>query len=181
MATKRVPKKLDADDLWNYGLRVLGMRAHSFNELRQKLLRRAASPEAAGEAMNKLREYGFTDDQKYSEAVAAARLANQSFGRNRVLSELRAKRVPEKIAEAAVNKAYSGVEEPDLVRKFLARKYRGKDLRTLLAEQKQLAGAYRRLRVAGFSSNASLSVLKQYSKDVDDLNLPEDDSDQNLT
>ena len=175
MATRGKPKKLDAEGLWNYALRALGSRAHSVNELRQKLSRRADSPSAVTDAMNKLKEYGLTDDQKYSEAVATARLQNQGFGRFRVLNELRSKRVAQTVAETAVSTAYSGVEETELIKNFLARKYRGKDLRSLLADQKQLASAYRRLRVAGFSSNSSLSVLKQYSKELDEINVPEEE------
>ncbi len=175
MATRGKPKKLDADGLWNYALRSLGSRAHSVNELRQKLSRRADSPGALADAMKKLSEYGLTDDKKYSEALASSRLQNQGFGRFRVLNELRSKRVDKRIAETAIDNAYSGVHENELIKNFLARKYRGKDLQSLLKDAKHLASAYRRLRVAGFSSSGSLSVLKQYSSEVDELNAPEED------
>jgi regulatory protein len=177
MAMRSKPKKLDADGLWNYALRALGTRAHSVNELRQKLTRRADSPDAVTDAMTKLGDYGLTDDQKYSEALASARLHNQGFGRFRVLNELRSKRVANTVAETAIENAYSGVEEVELIKSFLARKYRGKHLPTILREQKNLASAYRRLRLAGFSSSASLAVLKQYSQEVDELNAPDDGDD----
>jgi len=175
MAMRSKPKQLDAGGLWNYALRVLGSRAHSVNELRQKLSRRADSPAAVSETLNKLHEYGLTDDRKYSEALASTRLQNQGFGRFRVLNELRSKRVAQSVAETAINHAYSGTEEIALIRSFLERKYRGKDLPLLFKDPKNLAGAYRRLRVAGFSSSASLSVLKQYSSEADELNAPEED------
>lgn len=177
MATHSKPKKLDAEGLWNYALRALGTRAHSVNELRQKLSRRATTPDAVSDAMHKLNEYGLTDDQKYAEALASSRLQNQGFGRFRVQNELCAKRVAKTTVETALNHAYSGVEENELIKNFLTRKYRGKDLRTLLADPKQLASAYRRLRLAGFSSSGSLSVLKQFSSGIEEWNAPaEDDS-----
>ncbi len=169
------PKLLNAEGLWNYALRVLGNRAHSANELKQKLSRRAESPEALNVAVSKLGEYGLTDDIKFSETVAFARLQSQGFGRFRVLNELRNKHVAQPVAQAAIEKAYSGTEETELIRNFLDRKYRGKDLALFLSEQKNLLSAYRRLRVAGFSSNASMSVLKRYSTQVDETNPPEDD------
>ncbi len=147
-------------------MRALGQRAHSATELRQKLSRRAESPADVNAAMAKLREYGFADDQKFSEAFAASRLQNQGFGRFRVLRDLQSKRVAPAVAEDAVEKTFAGTDEPDLIQRFLERKYRGKDLAEFFKEEKNLASAYRRLRTAGFSSSGSLSVLKRYASDV---------------
>jgi regulatory protein len=168
MAARRKPEKLDENGLWTYALRALGQRAHSAGELKQKLARRAESPAALRATLAKLREYGFTDDAKFAEAFAAARLENRGFGRSRVLSELRSRRIAPGIAEQAVDKAFRGTDERRLAREFLARKYRGKDLRDFLADEKNLAGAYRRLRMAGFGSSSVLSVLKQYSSKAED-------------
>ncbi len=168
MAARAKPKKLDETGLWNYALRALGQRAHSAGELKQKLAHRAQSPSVLSTTLAKLREYGFTDDAKFSEAFAAARLQNQGFGRLRVLRELRSRRIEGTLAERAVEKTFSGVNEHQLIRQFLARKYRGRDLAAFLAEEKNLAAAYRRLRTAGFSSSGSLSVLKLYSSKAED-------------
>jgi len=122
--------------------------------------------------MAKLREYGFADDQKFSEGFAASRLQNRGFGRLRVERELRAKRVPGAIAGKAVEKAFAGSEEPELIRRFLEKKYRGKDLHEFLKEEKNLASAYRKLQTAGFTRSGALSALKQYlarSKDWNDF------------
>jgi regulatory protein len=170
MAARIKPKKLDAEGLWSYALRTLGHRAHSANELQQKLARRAESSSVLRATLAKLRDYGFTDDAKFSESFAAARLQNQGFGRSRVLRELRSKRVAPSLAEHAVEKAFSGTNEEELIKQFLARKYRGKDLPSFLAEDKNLAAVYRRLRTAGFSSGRVLSVLKQYSSKAEDWN-----------
>jgi regulatory protein len=175
MATRGKPRKLDAEGLWQYALRTLGMRAHSVNELRQKLARRADSPAAVTETMDKLSGYGLTDDAKFSEALAATRLQNKGFGRFRVLNELRAKRVASTVAESAIDAAYAGTDEGELIKKFLDRKYRGKDLATLLKEPKNIGSVYRRLRLAGFTSDGSLLVLKTYSTQIDELSPPPED------
>ena len=175
MVGPRKPRKLDADALWEYALRVLGQRAQSTSEVKQKLARRANQLADVAAVMAKLREYGLTDDLKFSEACAASRLQNQGFGRVRVLRDLRSKRVSSTVAETVVDKTFAGTEERDLIEKFLARKYRGKNLAQLLKDQKQLAGAYRRLRTAGFSSSASISVLKQYAQTVEDWAEPEEE------
>ena len=175
METRRAPKKLASEALWDYALRLLGQRPYSAAELKQKLLRRADSPAAATTVIAKLREYGLADDAKFSEAFATARLQNKGFGRMRVLRDLQAKRVAPSIAKTAVEKTFSGVEETDLAKRYLERKYRGKNLAELFREEKHLAAAYRRLRTAGFSGRASLSVLKSYSAFAEELeDLPDE-------
>src|ERR1700748_2353261 len=93
MAARGKPKKLNSVELWDYSLKVLGQRAHSASELRMKLMRRAETSEAVTGTLAKLREYGYTDDKKFSESFASSRLANQGIGGFRVLRGLRSKRV----------------------------------------------------------------------------------------
>jgi regulatory protein len=172
MGVRRTPKKLDLEELWNYALKVLGQRAHSAVELKGKLAKRAASAADVMHTMRKLQEYGLTDDKKFSEAFAASRLQNQSQGRFRVLRDLRARRVTQNVAAGAVEKVYAGIDESGLIEEFLQRKYRNIDLTTYLKDQKKLASAYRRLRMAGFSSGATLSVLKRYAALVEEWSEP---------
>jgi regulatory protein len=176
MAVRGKPKKLDGEALWEYALRVLGQRALSANELTQKLSKRSESAADVDAVMRKLREYGFADDAKFSEAFASSRLQNRGFGRFRVLRDLRSKRVSGKIAEAAVERTFAGTNERELIQRFLERKYRAKNLEEFLKEEKNLASVYRRLRTAGFSSGNSLSILKRYARQVDDWSPFEDDA-----
>jgi regulatory protein len=176
MATRRKPKKLDSEGLWQYALRALGQRAQSASELKFKLSQRAVSSADVNATMQKLREYGLTDDRKFSESFAASRLQNQGFGKFRVLKELRSRRVAADLATKAVEKTFADTAEEQLIERFLEKKYRGKDLSTFLQEEKNLAGAYRRLRTAGFSSTTSLSVLKRYARQIETLpDLPAED------
>ena len=140
-----------------------------------KLARRAETAADVTGVMSKLREYGLADDSKFSEAFAVSRLQNQGFGRFRVMRELRSKRVSQNVADDAVSKTFAGTDERDLIQKYLDRKYRGKNLMEFFKEEKNVAGAYRRLRTAGFSSSASLSVLNRYARGLD---LPEEIEDQ---
>jgi regulatory protein len=172
MERSRAPRKLDAGGLWEYALRILGQRGNSSAELRQKLSRRADSPASVASVLDKLREYGFADDSKFSETFAAARLQNKGFGRLRVLRELRAKRVAGSIAEKAIEKTFAGTEERDLARQYLERRYRGKNLPEFLSDEKQLAAAYRRLRTAGFGGSTAMDVLRSYSERARELQDP---------
>jgi regulatory protein len=160
---KRPPQPLDREKLLNVALRALGGRAHSSGELREKLRRRAQSDEDVDAVLAKLKESGYLNDRRFAEAYAAARLQNQGLGKMRVLRDLRQRRVAPKLAEQVTEQTYQQTNEADLIEEFLRRKYRGKQLGTFLSEEKNLAGAFRRLRYAGFSAGQSIRVLKRFA------------------
>jgi regulatory protein len=166
--TPRKQNKLNEGGLWDYALRILARKPYSTAEIKQKLNLRAASGADIPIVLTKLREYGFADDEKFSEAFAQSRLRNQGFGRSRVLRDLQTKRVSPKVAQEAIEKTFAGTSEAELIDNFLARKYRSKDLTVFLKEEKNLASVYRKLRLAGFTSNASLAALKRHGRHAAD-------------
>ncbi len=168
------PRRLDFEALWNYALRVLGARAHTVSELSAKLRRRAERQDDAARVIARLKEYGYLDDRRFAAAFAASRLENQGFGRGRVLRDLRARHVAPAVAEQAVAAAYRDADETAMIEAFLSRKYRRTALGPYLAEPKHLASAYRKLRLAGFSSSAVVRVLKRYAEAAGDLESLED-------
>jgi regulatory protein len=171
--TKRKPKLFQETELLNYAVRALGGRAHSTGELREKLRRRAERAEDVDAVLGKLKDIGYLDDQRFAESYAASRLENQGLGKMRVLRDLRQRRVAPKLAEQVTEKTYQETNEAHLIEEFLKRKYRGKKLGEFLGEEKNLAGAYRRLRYAGFSSGASIGVLKRFAKEAEALDALE--------
>jgi regulatory protein len=160
---QRPPQQLDRDKLLNVALRALGGRAHSSGELREKLRRRAQSNEDVDAVLAKLKEAGYLNDRRFAENYASARLQNQGLGKMRVLRDLRQRRVAPKLAEQVTEQTYQETKEASLIEEFLRRKYRGKKLGEFLSEEKNLAGAFRRLRYAGFSAGESIRVLKRFA------------------
>jgi len=174
---KRPPQPIDREKLLNVALRALGGRAHSSGELREKLRRRAQSPEDVDAVLAKLKEAGYLDDRRFAEAYASARLQDQGLGKMRVLRDLRQRRVAPKLAEQVTEQTYEKTNETDLIEDFLRRKYRGKQLGTFLSEQKNLASAFRRLRYAGFAAGTSIRVLKRYANQPEVLDSLESEDD----
>jgi regulatory protein len=178
----RKPRLLDGPQLLAYAVRSLGARAQSSGELRARLVRRAAEASDVSEIMAKLADGGLLNDAQFAESFAAARRDNQSQGRIRVMRDLRQRRVTPQIAEKAVREAFEDTDEIQLIDQYLARKLRGKDLPRYLAEEKNLASAYRRLRTAGFASGTSIKVLKRYAARADELeDSPSDATDESAT
>jgi regulatory protein len=165
----RKPPLLDLDGLMTYAARVLSARSQTVSELRQKLRRRAARAEDVPRALERLKQLGYLNDQRFAESFASWRRENQGLGKTRVVRDLLARRVAPAVAKRAAEAAYSGADEIAMIEQFLARKYRGKDLGALLSEEKHLASAYRKLRTAGFSAGNSIRVLKRYAAEAERL------------
>lgn len=165
----RKTKLLDEEGLRNYALRLLGGRAYSMGELREKMRQRAERAESVDGVIAKLKEAGYLDDREFAENYAAARLENQGFGKMRVLRDLRQRRVAPQLAEKVTEQTFQSTDEIELIEAFLKRKFRGKQLGPFLKDPKNLAAAFRRLRYAGFSSGASIRVLKRYSNQAEEL------------
>lgn len=179
MTTRRVkePKPLDLNGLMTYAARVLSARSQTSGELRQKLRRRAARGEDVQAVLDRLKQLGYLNDQRFAEFFASWRRENQGLGKTRVVRDLLARRVAPGVAKKAAEAAYSGSDEIAMIEQFLARKYRGKNLGALLSEEKHLASAYRKLRAAGFSPGNSIRVLKRYAVEAERLEELEESPD----
>ena len=166
---RRPPKQLDAQGLWDFALKALGQRALSAGELRVKLGRKAARSEDVAGVMSRLKEYGYLNDARMAAAFASARRDSRGFGKMRVLRDLQQKRVAPGLAREAVDRAYAGTDETVMIEEYLERKFRAINLPEYLQDEKKLASVYRRLRTAGFTSGASIRVLKRFAARADEL------------
>jgi regulatory protein len=137
------------------------MRASSSDELKAKLRARAAHAADVDSAIARLKDIGYLNDQRFAESYAAARLANDGFGRMRVLNDLRSRRVPAKLAEKAVEQIFEDKSESELIDAFIARRLPSLVGAGAIEDQRILARAYGRLRRAGFSSAGTLAALKR--------------------
>ena len=174
---ERKIRTLDGDGLWAYALRVLGGRAHSTGELREKLRRRAERAEDVDDVISRLKDAGYLDDRRYAEGFASARLSGEKFGRMRVVQDLRQHRVAPALAESTVQKVYQEVDESALIEDWIRRKYRQAPREGLFQDEKDLASAYRRLARAGFRTSEIVKALKRFAKNpelLDDFEPPEE-------
>lgn len=133
---------------------------------------RAASPPDADATIDRLKEIGYLDDQRFAESYAAARVENEGFGRMRVLNDLRARRVTGDMAEQAVKRALGDRTEAESIDAFLARRMPSVASGGPIDDERKLAAAYRKLRRAGFSSGPILTALKRIAARPESLDEP---------
>jgi len=137
--------------------RALMRRAHSIHEMKQYLERRAEDKDLIPPVIARLRELNYLDDARYALEYARhhARLRRQ--GRYRIARDLRARGVPDRHIEAALDAIFAETDEASLVRARLKRRL--SHLRGQL-DQRKLASLYRSLLAAGFSSDVIRAELK---------------------
>jgi regulatory protein len=161
------------DDLYAAALRALMRRAHSIHEMRDYLERRAEGKDAVSAVIARLREQNYLDDAKYARDYARLHANSRRQGKFRITRELRARGVPDRHIEAALDSAFAETDEAALVRERIKRK-----LASLRApanksiDQKKIASLYRSLIAAGFSSDVIRAEIRSATK-IDASNLPD--------
>ncbi len=164
----RPPRKLATEEqLYAAALRALMRRAHSIYEMRQALERRAEDKTTVRRVLQRLKNENLLDDARYARQFARYRAESRRQGRFRISRELRARGVPDRHIEAALEEIYRETDEATLVRQRLERRLKG--LRGRL-DSRRLASLYRSLLRAGFSSEVIRAELRARTKrDVADL------------
>lgn len=169
---RKAPRKLASEELFEYAVKCLGVRGYSTGDLRAKLAQRAAHSPDVDAAIGRLKDVGYLDDRRFAENFAQARVENDGFGRVRILSDLRARRVSGRIAEHAVEQALDGRNEADLIEAWIGRRMPSIAGGGAIEDDRVLASAYRRLRRAGFTSGAILAALKQRAARPESIDEP---------
>jgi len=114
-------KKLSGDDkLYNQALRYSVMRPRSTWEMEQYLQRKKADPLLSQYILNKLTKLELLDDLAFAHSWIANRRLLKPVSRRRLQQELRAKRVPDEIADHALGEDVTA--ESDVLRQLVAKK-----------------------------------------------------------
>jgi regulatory protein len=173
----RKPRRLADEELFEFAVKCLGMRAFSTGDLRSKLHMRAARPGAVDAVIDRLKDIGYLDDRRFAETFAAVRLQNDGFGRQRLLTDLRARRISGNLATEAVDHALDGKSEADLIDAYIERRMSSLAAAGRIDDDRKLAAAYRRLRRAGFTSGPILAALKRVAARPESLEEPPEEEE----
>lgn len=176
MRSRSAPRKLStSQELHTSALRALMRRAHSIHEMREYLERRASEKELVPPVIARLRELNYLDDARYALDYARHHAQSRRQGRYRIARELRARGVPDRHIEAALDAVFAETDEATLVRARLKRYL--SHVRGPL-DQRKLAGLYRSLLRAGFSADIIHTELRSVTRgDLPDLSLADAPSD----
>jgi regulatory protein len=156
------PKKLGSEEaLYAYAIRALMRRAHSVFEMRQALERRAEDKSLARRVLDRLKRENLLDDARYARQFTRQQAEGRRRGHYRIARDLRARGIPDRHIEPALNEIFDEVDEDALLRKRIERR-----LRTLRGpvDERRLASLYASLLRAGFSADAIRRELRALTK-----------------
>lgn len=148
-------------------------RAHSIHEMREYLDRRAEDKDHVSAVIGRLREHNYLDDARYALEYARQHANSRRQGRFRIARELRARGVPDRHIDAALDTVFTETDEAALVRARLKRRLA--HIRGTVDERK-LASLHRSLLGAGFSADVIRAELKAVTRgELPDLSDAVDD------
>ncbi len=179
---RRRPKRQETEEeLYAAAIRALTRRAHSVHEMRKWLEQRAGDNQHVGAVLARLKDHGYLDDARYAKQYARSRVASRRLGRFRVARDLRARGVPDRHIEAALDDVFAETDQAALLRQRIQRKLRslrgkadGPSASTgMTVDRKRLASLYASLLRAGFPSDLIRRELRAVTKLA--ASLPEEE------
>ena len=165
------PRQLDSESaLYDAAIKILMRRAHSGHEMKKALERRCEDSTLVKNVLARLKSSGYIDDARYAKQFARHRTESRKQGKFRIARDLRARGVPDRHIEAAVEEAAQQTDEAALVRQRIERK-----LRATRGEidDKKLASLYRSLLRSGFSAD----VIRRELRSITREEVPEADAE----
>jgi regulatory protein len=166
-------KLTSEEDLYTAAINGLARRAYSVYEMRTYLERRAEDKEAIKSILDRLKDLNYLDDVRYARQFVRQRTELRKQGAFRIARDLRARGVPDRHIEAALEERSAQSDDRALVRERLERRI--KSLRGPL-DERRVASLYRSLLRAGFSADTIRRELNALTKNPP-AGIPEDAGD----
>ncbi|GAB07679.1 regulatory protein [Gordonia amarae] len=127
---------------WDVALRLLGVRARSRHEVRERLLRRGFEDDVVDDVMTRLDRAGLLDDSDFAAEWVRSRHAHSGRGRIALKQELRTKGIDAEVIDEALADIDPGAERANAAQ-MAAKKLA--TMRVDLTDRAERDKAYRRL------------------------------------
>jgi regulatory protein len=141
------------------GLKMLGRRELSEKQVRQRLARKAYTPDEIDEAVARLREERAINDQRVAEAIARMETGIRKRGKVRVRLQLERAGIAKETARDAMDAVFEGIDDEALIEASLRKRLRGRET---IADDREFQRLYRYLVGQGFESDRVMKTLKAY-------------------
>lgn len=143
-------------------IKLLSAKPRSIAELRERLLQgRAADEVAVEEAIKRLKEYGYLDDERYAFGYASLRVRQKPVGRRRLQSDLKLRKVDPKVVDEALDLVFSETSEGELIDRAIEKRIR---LRGRPADRAAAKSLFDHLLRQGFSFELVREKVRQVAK-----------------
>jgi regulatory protein len=141
------------------GLKMLGRRELSEQQVRQRLARKQYSQDDIDEAVARLRAERAINDQRVAEAIARMETGIRKRGKVRVRIQLERAGIAKETARTAIDDVFGAIDDDALLQSSLQKRLRGRDT---IADDREFARLFRYLIGQGFESDRVMKALKTY-------------------
>jgi regulatory protein len=159
----RSPRKLDSEpELYETAVRALMRRAHSVHEMKKSLERRSDDKAMVKSVLDRLKRQGMIDDARYAKQFTRQRAEIRKQGKFRIARELRARGIPDRHIDSALEESVKETDERAVVRQRIERKlklFRGE------IDDRKIASLFRSLLRAGFASDIVRNELRALTRE----------------
>lgn len=159
----RAPRKLDSEpELYEAAVRALMRRAHSVHEMKKSLERRTEDKSLIKSVLDRLKGQGMIDDSRYAKQFTRQHAEIRKQGKFRIARELRARGIPDRHIDSALEDSAKQTDERAVVRQRIEKKlklFRGE------MDDRKIASLFRSLLRAGFSSDVVRNELRAVTRE----------------
>ena len=160
-------------------VKLLAAKPRSVAELRERLLEKEwANEEAVEYALEKLKGYGYLDDERFAFGFASYRVKQKPVGRQRLARDLQMKKIERETADAALELVYQETPEEQLIQQAIEKRTR---LRGRPSTRQETKSLYEHLLRLGFPYDLIIRKVREASAAGEDEDESADvDSDAAL-
>lgn len=120
-------------------IKLLTTRPRSIAELRELLLKgRNTSKVVVEDALSRLIEYGYLDDERFALGYASLKLRQRPIGRLRLRRDLSVKKLDQAVVDEALDRVFTETSETELIERAIEKRIRLRGRPTDRAESKKL-------------------------------------------
>jgi regulatory protein len=143
------------------GLKMLGRRELSEQQVRQRLARKEYPQDEIDDAVARLREERAIDDQRVAEAIARTETGIRKRGKVRVRMQLDRAGIAKETARQALDNVFEAIDGDALLESSLRKRLHGRET---IADDREFQRLFRYLVGQGFESDRVMQTLRTKRK-----------------
>src|ERR1044071_4749884 len=120
---RQSPEELRAQT-FQRAAKLLSAKPRSVAELRERLAERCSNKAIVDTVIERLREYGYLDDERYALGYASSKLQQQPVGRRRLQQRLTLKKVDRALTNEVLDRVYAETPEAELIDRAIEKRLR---------------------------------------------------------
>ena len=168
---EEIPREINPEKArqktFDRAVNLLTYKARSIKELRERLLEKDwTNEQIVDEVIEKLKFYGYLNDEVFAKSVASSQLRQKPIGKRLLQQKLSQKKLDKETVENALEKAFEETPEEELIDRAIAKRLRLKGKPETREDAKKF---YDYLLRQGFSYDLVSNKMRELAKLEDEF------------